>query len=237
MSSVQLGCGPDQRDRRRSCGIGLGQLSAALSLWLISGTLMQAEAEVATKTANSHATPTLSVHSIENFYDVSRWSARDLLIPAAPGEPLGHPAAGLTRTELSLRKQLLELPQGCRAVELAIIIQIRITMPRWSGLAERKPEDMEAALAHLRAHEHVHRDDAVAAGAKLQQTLQRLPLDLSCARLERVIDLQLQRRIVHLRMRGDVFDQLTDYGRRGLPGASPRRSPPRTPPRPSAPLF
>jgi predicted secreted Zn-dependent protease len=209
-------CPVDGKPKRRR-----HQLAAALLLFAVSGNLVSASSAAQTAAdlpLPKHARPTLSVHTIENFYDVNRWSQRNLLVPAA-----AHPAAGLTQTNLTLRKQLLSQAGSCRAIELSIVIEVTITMPRWSGPAARKPVDMDPALAHLRAHENVHRDHALAAAEKLQQALSRLPNGENCRQMEHLISQHLRRQMFHLDMRGEVFDQLTDFGRRGLPEAARRR--------------
>lgn len=169
----------------------------------------------------AHAVPSLSANTMEHFYDVSRWSLKELMVPTTDSADR-HPAAGLTSVELTLRRQLLQTPGGCRAIELGVVIEITITMPRWAGRAEDMPHGMQAALAHLRAHEQVHRDHAVDAGASLAKALATLPLDETCARLGQIINRQLQRQMFRLRLRSDMFDQITDFGRRGLPAATPR---------------
>lgn len=169
----------------------------------------------------AHAAPTLSASTLEHFYDVSRWSLKELMVPSADAADR-HPAAGLTSVELTLRKSLLQTDKGCRALELGIVIEIIITMPRWAGRAEDMPQGMQVALAHLRAHEQVHRDHAVEAGAGLAKALSTLPLDQNCAQLGQFISRHLERQMFRLRLRSDMFDQMTDFGRRGLPSVTPR---------------
>lgn len=204
--------------------VGL-QRGAVLLLGLLLCGQTPAESGASNTDALTHATPTLSTHTEEDYYPVTRWNPKQLLMPARPDQPLGHPATGLTSAELTLRKSLLATPQGCRALELAIIIRIQITMPRWAGPKSAAPKSMPPLLAHLRAHEHGHRDQAIEAGARLQDSLSTLPLGLSCARLQRRIDQYLQRELFRLSMRADLYDQRTDFGRKGLPEF--RRVPPR----------
>jgi predicted secreted Zn-dependent protease len=198
-------------------------LSAALillGLLHFPATWANGVADVGDVAVVGHAAPTLSTHTEEDYYPVTRWNPKQLLLPARPDQPLGHPATGLTSAELTLHKSLLTTPQGCRALELAIIIRIKITMPRWAGPLSAAPKTMPPLLAHLRAHEHGHRDQAIEAGARLQDSLSTLPLELNCMRLQRHIDQHLQRELFRLRMRADLYDQRTDFGRKGLPDFS-----------------
>lgn len=199
--------------------------------------LLAMAAGSAASTTTTHAAAELTTHIVEAFYDIGRGNLREIQIPTEPGEPGSHPAAGLTQAELSVDRQLQPLADGCVAASLSITLRITITMPRWSGTGQRRPGHLDAVMAHLQAHEDVHRDDAMAAGAQLQQDLSQLPTTLSCAGLEQLISQRLQQQMLQLRVRGEIFDQLTDYGRKGMPSAAPQRRTPRVPTRPSTPLF
>lgn len=132
--------------------------------------------------------------------------------PMAAGS--GH---GRTHSALEVDAELEQATDECHLRGFELSVEITMTLPEWQA-PSRAPTELrnnwETAFSQLLRHEAGHRAHAVEAAYQLHSELLRLPSQQNCFRLQHEIDSQLRMATLQLRLRGRLYDELTENGLR-----------------------
>lgn len=153
-------------------------------------------------------------HYLLDATDVAALRAQ--LDARGPRNRFGHPAAGLTRHDFTVRYSLDEVASGCAVRGLTIAMRIDIHLPRWEpdGEAAKALQAQWSALYDaLHAHELGHRDNGLWAANELARRIGALVPARDCTVMALAVDLTRDRVLEALRRREDAFDAASDFGR------------------------
>lgn len=133
-----------------------------------------------------------------------------------PRNRFGHPAAGLTRHDFTVRYRLEQHPRACALRDLAVAVRIDIHLPRWAPDGTPSPAlqaQWDALYGALHDHELGHRDNGLWAAGELARRLGALPPAVNCDVLALSVEATRTRVLDALRQREDAFDAASDFGR------------------------
>ena len=133
----------------------------------------------------------------------------------AHGPKAAGPGHGRTHSAFEVVSEL-ELAAGeCHLRGFELSLDITMTLPEWQAPSRASTElrsSWEAAFAWLVEHEQGHRAHAVEAAHQLHGELLRVSSQESCVRLQHEIASLLRTAKLQLRLRGRLYDELTEYG-------------------------
>lgn len=144
---------------------------------------------------------------------------RTQLDTRGPRNRFGHPAAGLTRHDFTVRYTAEPRAQDCVLRDLTVHVRIDIHLPRWEpdgDAAAALQAQWTALYDALHAHELGHRDNGLWAAAELARRLGEIRPARNCTVLALAVDTTRLRVLETLRRREDAFDADSDFGRADL---------------------
>ncbi len=144
---------------------------------------------------------------------------REQLDTRGPRNRFGHPAAGLTRHDFTVRYTSEPRERDCVLRDLTVHVRIDIHLPRWEpdgDAAEALQAQWTALYDALHAHELGHRDNGLWAAAELARRITAVGPARNCTALTLSVDVTRQRVLDALRRREDAFDAASDFGRADL---------------------
>lgn len=135
-----------------------------------------------------------------------------------PQHPTGRRAWAYTMWELRARYAVEPGDGGCRLMGPAVVLEVTTTLPHWRPAAPtraRLRSTWQRMLANAASHEATHREHAVDAARSAALEIARVDARESCAQVEGGVRAALRRASAEAARRSRLFDQQTDYGRRG----------------------
>lgn len=136
-----------------------------------------------------------------------------------PRNRFGHPAAGLTRHDFTVRYTAEPRADDCVVRDLTVHVRIDIHLPRWEPDGEAASAlraQWTALYDALHAHELGHRDNGLWASGELARRIDALAPARNCTVLALSVDAARARVLDTLRRREDAFDAASDFGRADL---------------------
>jgi predicted secreted Zn-dependent protease len=138
----------------------------------------------------------------------------------------GH---GQTHANFELAQQLNGDSSGCRLIDHQLRLRIVLYLPRWQPprtLSADEQGNWPEALAALEVHEAGHAEHALEAARSLDAGLAALRdrTHSDCGEVLRAIERIRVRTLTQLELRNSLYDQVTDFGRRGVAPANPVRT-------------
>lgn len=105
--------------------------------------------------------------------------------------------------------------QGCAIGALTASVEVTLTYPQWTPTSQATQSaiaDWQRYMAALELHETGHKNNGIAAGQAVVQTLSQLPAYSSCQRLDGAANSAAQAVIRHHNQQDIDYDRTTHHG-------------------------
>lgn len=127
---------------------------------------------------------------------------------------------GLTDSDIEVRYELLPGDARCEMTNLAVLLTVELTLPRWVPRDEPSPDmrkQAQAILDGLVVHGMDHRQHTLQAARTLDESLQALPPETDCKQLQRQAQRTVRRQLNRLRVEEGQYDLTSDLRHRPIP--------------------
>ncbi|HEY9878038.1 MAG TPA: DUF922 domain-containing Zn-dependent protease [Leptolyngbyaceae cyanobacterium] len=169
------------------------------------------------KQAKSSVSPTVSTHY--RYYPISGNSVTELRNQMNRQGPM-DPTEGRrydAKTDWYVRWAYSHATsgRGCSIRSLTTDVEVTITYPQWvpTSRADRSAiAEWQRYMSALQLHENGHKDNGIAAGQSIVQTLSHLPAYSSCQQLDTAANAAAQSVIRQYNQQDVHYDQTTHHG-------------------------
>lgn len=154
------------------------------------------------------------------YFDVHGATSRELDAEIGAKGPVGENGLrsdGYTRWHIGWRFGMDSDATGCRARDIVVDLDIRMTLPRWDPPRAADPalvKRWNQYLAALRLHEDGHRYRAEAAAGDVRRALRRERAARDCRTLENRLNSLANALLDELRRSQAAYDRETESGRK-----------------------